>query len=105
MSPIRVAGTRIFKASAFCEIPRGARNSSRSISPGCVVTLRIFQPETGLLMVIGHLRRLRSVVINYFDIMCSVFFPYEADPVLIIDSDAVLSRPITLQCLQTVSRR
>jgi hypothetical protein len=46
------AGTRILIASAFCVMPRGRRNSSRSISPGCVVTLSNFHPAAGLLIVI-----------------------------------------------------
>jgi hypothetical protein len=53
---MRVAGTRILIASAFCVMPRGRRNSSRSISPGCVVTLCNFHPVAGLLIVILVLR-------------------------------------------------
>src|SRR5262245_20200981 len=38
IAPMRVAGTRKAIASAFTDMPSGARNSSPSASPGCVVT-------------------------------------------------------------------
>ena len=78
MSPMRVAGTRILIASAFCVMPRGRRNSSRSISPGCVVTLCNFHPVAGLLIVI-HV--LQLVVIGDLNIVRSIVLPDKADAV------------------------
>jgi hypothetical protein len=52
-----------------------------------------------------QLHCLRSVVVGYLDFMRSVLLPDEANSKLIIDSDAVLARPITLECLQPVPRR
>src|SRR5208283_1818219 len=102
MSPMRVAGTRIFIAKAFCVMPRGRRNSSRSISPGCVVTLCIFHPVAGLLIVIFILQ---SVVIGDLYIVRSIVLPDKADAVLIVDPYAVLATSIALQSLQSISRR
>lgn len=45
------------------------------------------------------------MIVGYFDFMRSVLLPDEANSILIIDSDAVLACPITLECLQPVPRR
>jgi hypothetical protein len=44
------------------------------------------------------------VVIHDLYIACAVV-PYEADAILIVDADAVLSFPITMQRFQSVARR
>ena len=46
----------------------------------------------------------RSVVIGYLHIADSVVGPDETEPVLIVDSDAVLSLAVAGQCLQPVPR-
>jgi hypothetical protein len=45
------------------------------------------------------------VIVHDFDILGVSFVPTKADSVPIVDPDAVLSDPIPLQRLQTVSRR
>jgi len=45
------------------------------------------------------------MVINNFDIVRVAFVPSEANPPLVIDSDAPLSFPITMQPLEPVARR
>jgi len=45
------------------------------------------------------------MVIRDFYLMRSVSFPDETDPMLIVDSDAVLSRTVALQSLQTIPWR
>jgi hypothetical protein len=45
------------------------------------------------------------VVVRDFDIVGMVLLPSEADPVLIIHPDAVLSRSLAAQSLQTIPRR
>src|ERR1035437_4307221 len=102
ISPMRVAGKPIFIASAFCVMPRGRRNSSRSISPGCVVTLCNFHPVAGLFIVILVLQ---SVVIGDLHIVRPIVLPDKADAVLIVDPYAVLPAPVTLHSLQPVPRR
>ena len=46
-----------------------------------------------------------SVVIDNFDISCIAAIPDETQSKLVIDANAVLSRAITRQCFQPVSRR
>jgi hypothetical protein len=48
---------------------------------------------------------LSSVIVGDFDFMRPIFIPDEADTVLIIDSDAELSKAIFLQSLEPVVRR
>jgi hypothetical protein len=45
------------------------------------------------------------VVICDFNLVCSILLPNEADPVLIVDSDAVLAGPVSLQRLQPIAWR
>src|SRR5581483_8948354 len=52
---------------------------------------------------LGHLSS--SVVIDHLDVFGSGGGPLEADPELVIDSDAVLPGPITLELLEPVARR
>src|SRR5574338_833978 len=83
-------------ANADCEMPRGLRNSSRSISPGDVGgrvlgRRRCTSPGT------------RLVVIGDFDVVGMAGLPPEADPVLLIDANAVLPPPVSPQALQAVA--
>jgi len=48
---------------------------------------------------------LLSVIVNDLDAFWTCFSPPEANPPLFIDTDAVLARSITLQRLQSVTRR
>src|SRR5436305_9572025 len=81
-------------------MPRGFRNSSSSISPGCV---------GGRWR--GRRRSTRGafcrglVVVGDFDFVCIVVLPAETNPVLIVDADAVLTGAISLQALQPVPGR
>jgi hypothetical protein len=43
-------------------------------------------------------------VFGDFDVMGCFLFPREADPVLIVDAQAVLPAPVSLQCFQAVAR-
>jgi hypothetical protein len=45
------------------------------------------------------------VVVDYLDVGCISIRPFETDPPLIVDPDAVLALPIALQPLKLVSRR
>ena len=55
--------------------------------------------------VLFHRRYERSVVINNFDLVGVSIAPHETDPPLIVDANAVLSLSISVQRLQTVTRR
>ena len=46
-----------------------------------------------------------SVVVNDLNLLRSSASPYEADPPLVIHSDAVLASPITFEHLESVPRR
>src|SRR5690606_16164392 len=85
-------------AKAACEMASGLRNSSRSISPG----------EVGG-RVLGRRRctspAVRLVVVGDFDVVGIAGLPPEADPVLIIDANAVLSQPVFAEPLQSVAGR
>ncbi len=61
-----------------------------------------FHPLAGLVMVILSLS---SVIVSDFDFVRPIFIPEEAYTVLIVDSDAELSKTIFLQSLQPVVRR
>jgi hypothetical protein len=45
------------------------------------------------------------VVIDDFDFVGMAFLPFETDPVLLVDPDAVLPFPFTMKAFQTISRR
>ena len=51
------------------------------------------------------LEGLHLVVVNDFHSMRTKIGPFEADPVLVVDSDTVLSCQLALQDLQPVARR
>jgi hypothetical protein len=44
-----------------------------------------------------------SVVVDDLHILCTCIGPTEADPPLLVDSDAVLAFPVSFQLLQTVA--
>jgi hypothetical protein len=44
------------------------------------------------------------VVVNDFYVACISVVPHEADPPLIVDSNAVLAAPVAFQLLQTIRR-
>lgn len=46
-----------------------------------------------------------SVVVDDLDVSRSLFRPYEADPVLTINANAVLALPVCGQCFESVSWR
>lgn len=43
------------------------------------------------------------VVVDDFDAISRSILPYETDSILVIDADAVLALPVTLECLQPIS--
>jgi len=45
------------------------------------------------------------MVIRDFDFECIVTTPHKADPILIVDSNAVLSLAIAAQLFQSIARR
>jgi hypothetical protein len=45
------------------------------------------------------------VIIHDFDFICIAVAPYEAEPPLIVDADAVLAGAVALERLQSISRR
>src|SRR5437870_1917662 len=69
-------------------MPSGLRNSSTSISPGA----------TGL-------SRVRSVVVDNFDLFGISVHPDKAKSVSIIDSKAPLAHPVAAQRFKPVTRR
>ena len=85
-------------AKADWVIPKGARNSSRSISPGCVGGRWV-----------GRRRRTsgarRLVVVRDFDFVGIAILPPEADPKLVIDANTVLPRTVAPQALESIARR
>jgi hypothetical protein len=44
------------------------------------------------------------VVVHYLDLLHSAVLPHEADPILVVDPDAVLPPSIAAKCLKVVSR-
>jgi hypothetical protein len=43
------------------------------------------------------------VVVHHFDLLCVAVLPDEADPILIVDPDAVLSTPISAESLELIA--
>src|SRR6185436_4333699 len=73
----------------------GFRNSSRSISPGCI----------GGSVATIFICRASSVIVHDLNIGRSVVRPTEADAPLIIDPDRVLALPIPLQGFKPIGGR
>jgi hypothetical protein len=44
------------------------------------------------------------VVVHYLDLLCPAVVPHEADPILIIDPDAVLALAIASEGLKVIAR-
>jgi hypothetical protein len=44
-----------------------------------------------------------SMIVDNLDPLCISLVPQEADPPLVIDADAVLTLPVTTQCLQSIA--
>jgi hypothetical protein len=44
------------------------------------------------------------VVVDHFDLLCVTALPDEADPILIVDPDAVLPTPISAEGLEVIAR-
>src|SRR5258708_2498923 len=86
----RFAGTWMAWASWFMETPKSESVSFR-ISPGC----------TGG----SFLGMVFSMIIDNLNVVGVSLFPSKADPVLIVDPDAVLARAVALERLQAVSGR
>jgi len=79
-------------ANALWDNPSGFRNSSSSISPGCVGG-----------RFLGSLRRtFRLMVVRDFDFVGMAFLPLETDPKFLIDSDAELMFSISTQAFQMI---
>src|SRR5579863_5548819 len=86
-------------------MPIGSRNSSRRISPGC--TAQPAGPSFLILMIAFHTLCTfeESVVIGDLYLVGVAFPPDEAHPELIVDPNAVLTFPVTMQRLQFVAGR
>ena len=76
-------------------IARGFRRSPRRISPGCTGGSR-----RAFLGIVPP-----SVVVHDLDVLRLAVLPHEADPILIIDPDAVLPSPITAKGLEVIARK
>src|SRR5690625_5536447 len=84
ISLIRRGGTPIETASLFCVMPKPSMKSSMSTSPGWI----------GAIL---------SVVVNDLHLLRSGGRPYEADPPLVVDPDAVLPGTITLESFEPIA--
>jgi hypothetical protein len=77
-------------------------NSSRKISPGCTAFAGAF---LFTLPAIANSSRPTSVVVNNLNFVKLPTLPNEANTVLIVNPDAVLSFPAAAQGFKPVSRR
>ncbi len=92
-------------AKSDCVMPIGFKNSSSSISPGCVGA-RFLGSLVFIVLPAGIRnaeRPLDLVVVDNFDLICSPILPTEADTIPLVDSDTHLTFPVVLQLLQHVS--
>src|SRR5271163_4884999 len=89
---MRLLGTRSASAKALGVSPRGLRNSSFRISPGCA---------SGTCRAIAVTS---IVVISDFDLERVGRSPPETHPPFIVYPDAVLALTVALQRFQTVAR-
>src|SRR5712692_5492171 len=90
ISLTRRAGTPISLASWYWLTASGLRNSSSRISPGCA----------GAIILSAAILPPLSVVVSNFHVLGPGIGPPEADPPLLVDPDAVLTRAIPRQLLQ-----
>src|SRR5690625_7730874 len=84
ISLIRRGGTPIETASLFCVMPNPPMKSSMRTSPGWIGSIL-------------------SVVVNDLHLLRSGVRPHEADPPLVVDPDAVLSGPVTLERFEPIT--
>src|SRR3546814_14508882 len=89
-----VCSSDLMVDSALTLIPRGARYSSRRISPGWIGRMPFLDIRNSI-----------SVVIDDLDVPRPIFIPDKADAPLIINADAVLPGSISLECFQSVAWR
>src|SRR5260221_354180 len=93
MVVIRLAGTLSRSARALAEMPDSFRISVRC-SPGWIGASFLVR------MVLSPV----SMIIDHFDIVGVSLSPLEADPVLIVDPDAVLALAVAGQLFKMMSR-
>src|ERR1019366_4652076 len=86
-------------AKADCVTPIGTRNSSRSISPGCVGGRCV-----GRRLWTSAPRSARLVVVCDFNFVGIPVLPLEADPELVVDANAVLSGSVAFQAFEAIAR-
>src|SRR4051794_26962665 len=93
MSETRLTGMSMSRARRLRLTPSGCMNSSSRISPGGI-GVSFFAIAVSLL-----------VVVDNFNLPGIPVDPAEADPPLVIDTDAVLPAPIALKCFERIARR
>ena len=85
-------------ANATCDLRAGTRNSSSSILPGCIgfvgCSARIFAIPASCT---------GSVVIHDPHVPCPPVLPTEHDSPLVVDPDAVISPPASLERLEPIA--
>src|SRR5471030_532443 len=91
ISLIRLVGTSMSAASLALVMPSGLMNSSLKISPGWI-------SSSFFVMVFP------SMVVHNFYVVRAVYSPREADTPLIVNPDAILTRPVTRQGLKMIPR-
>jgi len=79
-------------AKAAGPIPSGLRNSSRSISPGCVGG-----------RFAGNRLEVRLVVIRDLDFVCITILPSKAHTILVVDSNTVLAKSVPAQPFKSIA--
>ena len=91
-------------ANADWLMPSGFKNSSRSISPGCVGARSVGKRRVTRLVGRRALPGRRLVVVRDFDVVRIAIVPAKADAILLVDADAVLTRAIAAEPLEPVAR-
>src|ERR1700739_3637444 len=82
----------------------GFRNSSCSMTPGCVVGPSNCQPPAGLLWATSFPPFTLVMIINDLYVVRSVLLPHKTDAALAVYADTVLTFPVPLWRLQLVPR-
>src|ERR1041384_2418695 len=85
-------------ANCCSSICIGERNSSASISPGCVGSRFV-----GTRIIVSILRH--SMVIDYLDLLGSGVSPNKTDSILLIDANTLLTSAIGSERFQLIPRR
>ena len=94
ISLMRRGGTPMAIARRCCVMPKGSRYSSISTSPGWIGG-----------MVVAVVTSFLSVVVDQFDIFGASVGPLEADPPLLVDTNAVRAGAVALQLFESIARR